>query len=191
MVFPKGSFPQRFSQYWNDIDERFENDWPSVMVEKELEECNDALPKDDISSETFKRVFPGYEVTDKRDKFEVKVDVPGGFEPEEIEVGLTAGGRLLSVNGAHKVEEAGKSFLSMFQQNFSLGRGILTDEITANFEHGKLVVSAPRNVERLPRSRKIPIKMIGVTEGETTKRKHEEGKKGEAKHESKKENLKP
>jgi len=187
MLSTKGSFPQRFAQYWNDIDERFEKDWPSVLMEKELEEFKHTL--DDFSLETFKSVSPGYEVTAERDKFEVKVDVPG-FKPEEIEVGLTAGGRLLSVTGARKVEEAGKSFSSTFQQTFSLGRGILTDEITANFEHGKLVVSAPRNVERLPKSRNIPITMIGVTEGET-KSKLEEGKKGEAKRESKKENLKP
>ena len=106
---------------------------------------------------------PKYEVTDNYGHFKVKLDAPG-FKPEEIEVDLKAGGTVLSVSGHHEVEEEGQYFQSTFWQTFSLDPSILIEELSVNFQGGKVVVSAPRNAERLYESRKIPIKMSSTEE---------------------------
>jgi HSP20 family molecular chaperone IbpA len=178
MLSPRGFFPQRFTKYLQDIDEMFEMDWPSTFMEKQLQEFKDMLPSTEKSSgemTTFKRASPRYEVIDDHERFEVKLDVPG-FKPDEIEVGLKAGGRILTITGYHEAKEEGRQFQSQFQQNFSLDPSILTDELSANFQGDRLIVSAPRKAERLPESRKIPIKMIagggkesGETEGKAKK----------------------
>eukprot|EP00557_Chaetoceros_sp_GSL56_P011109 CAMPEP_0176482012 /NCGR_PEP_ID=MMETSP0200_2-20121128/3142_1 /TAXON_ID=947934 /ORGANISM="Chaetoceros sp., Strain GSL56" /LENGTH=195 /DNA_ID=CAMNT_0017878287 /DNA_START=220 /DNA_END=810 /DNA_ORIENTATION=+ len=176
MLSPRGFFPQRFTKYLQDIDEMFEMDWPSTFMEKQLEEFKDMLPSPSAEKSgamtTFKRASPRYEVIDDHERFEVKLDVPG-FKPDEIEVGLKAGGRILTITGYHEAKEEGRQFQSQFQQNFSLDPSILTNELTANFQGERLIVTAPRKAERLPESRKIPINMIasgeetGGTEGKT------------------------
>lgn len=189
MLSPRGFFPQRFTKYLQDIDEMFEMDWPSTFMEKQLEEFKDMLPSTKTGEKsgamaTFKRASPRYEVTDDHERFEVKLDVPG-FKPDEIEVGLKAGGRILTITGFHETKEEGRQFQSQFQQNFSLDPSILTDELSANFEGERLIVGAPRKAERLPESRKIPIKMIagggggesGEMEGKASKEGTKEGVK--------------
>jgi HSP20 family molecular chaperone IbpA len=188
MLAPRHFFPQRFGKYLEEIDEMFEKDWPSTFMEKQLEEFKDMIPTTDMkggSLASFKRASPRYEVIDDSERFEVKVDVPG-FNHDEIEVGLRAGGRILTVTGHHEVEEEGRKFQTRFQQNFSLDPSILTEELSADFQGEKLIVSAPRKVERLPESRTIPIKMINAEEKEGAKieGKHEESHKVDAKKEA-------
>ena len=169
----------------------FEKDWPSTFTEKQLEEFKDTTPTTAMkggSLASFKRASPRYEVSDDSERFEVKLDVPG-FKHDEIEVDLRAGGRVLTVTGHHEEEEEGRKFQSRFHQNFSLDPSILTEELSADFHGEKLIVSAPRKVDRLPESRKIPIKTISTEE--------EEGAKIEGNHEGsdkvdvKKEAVKP
>ena len=178
MLSPRGFFPQKFGKYLEEIDEMFEMDWPSTFMEKQLAEFKDMLPSSEKSNAmaTFKRASPRYEVTDNYERFEIKLDVPG-FKPDEIEVGLKAGGRLLTITGYHEVQEEGRKFQTQFQQNFSLDPSILTEELTADFQGDRLTVSAPRKVERLPESRKIPIKMIGAGESTETEGKAKGGTK--------------
>lgn len=145
-------FPRRFGEYLKEFDEIFEPDWPSTFMEKQLEEF-----KQD-SSMVFHRASPRYEVTEKPDKFEVCIDVPG-FKPEEVEVGLKGGGRILSICGQHEEKGEGRKMSSHFQQNFSLDPSIQTDKMSAEFKGNTLIVSAPR-IDRLPESRKIPIQRI-------------------------------
>lgn len=172
MLASRGFFPERFGKYLEEeIDEMFGKDWPSTFIEKQLEEFKGMNPTIDAKGDTmtsFKRASPRYEVTDNYERFEVKLDVPG-FKPEEIEVGLKAGGTVLSVTGHHEVEEEGRQFQSRFQQNFSLDPSILIEELSAKFQGEKLIVSAPRKVKHLSESRKIPIKMISTEEKEATK----------------------
>lgn len=187
MISPRGFFPQTFGKYLHEIDEIFEQDWPSTFMEKQLEEFKGTLTKAEETMgikksdkmKTFVRSSPRYEVIDGADKFEVKVDVPG-FKPNEIEVELRAGGRLLTITGNHEEKEETREFSSKFQQNFSMDPSILTDELHADFQDDTLVISAPRKVERLPETRDIPIKMI-----EHSKKSGKDKKKGD------KEKLKP
>jgi HSP20 family protein len=153
MLTPRfADFPRRFGKYLKELDEIFEPDWPSAFMEKQLEEFKDS------SSMVFHRASPRYEVIEKPDSFEVKIDVPG-FKPEEIEVGLKGGGRILTISGQHEQKEAGRSFSSKFQQNFSLDPSIQTDQMSADMIGTSLIVTAPR-IDRLPESRKIPIQRI-------------------------------
>ncbi len=152
MLTPRfADFPRRFGKYLKELDEIFEPDWPSAFMEKQLEEFKD-------SSMVFHRASPRYEVTEKPDMFEVTIDVPG-FKPDEIEVGLKGGGRILTISGQHEQKGEGRSFSSRFQQNFLLDPSIQTDQMSADMKGSTLVVSAPR-IDRLPESRKIPIQRI-------------------------------
>lgn len=151
-------FPRRFGEYLKEFDDIFEPDWPSTFMEKQLEEFKDS------SSMVFHRASPRYEVTEKPDKFEVSIDIPG-FKSDEIEVGLKGGGRILSISGLHEEKGHGRTVSSQFQQNFSLDPSIQVDEMSADLKGTTLIVSAPR-IDRLPESRKIPIMRIGESQTE-------------------------
>lgn len=154
MLTPRfADFPQRFGSYLRELDEMLEPDWPSTVFEKRWKQAEDSM---------FRRASPRYEIVDLPDKFEVSLDIPG-FKAEDIDISLKAGGRLLTITGSHEEQKDDGMFKSSmkFVQNFSLDPSILTDQMTADFKSdGTLIVSAPRVVERLPESRKIPIKML-------------------------------
>jgi HSP20 family molecular chaperone IbpA len=163
MLTPRfADFPQRFGSYLRELDEMMEPDWPSTFFEKRWKQAEDSM---------FRRASPRYEILDRPDKFEVSIDIPG-FHAEEIDISLKAGGRLLTISGSHEEKKDDGMFTSTmkFVQNFSLDPSIMTDQMTADFKNdGTLIVSAPRVVERLPESRKIPIKMLmGESTAKTT-----------------------
>ena len=154
MISPHFSnFPKRFGSYLKELDEIFEPDWPATFFEKTIEEIKG-------SSEIFHAASPRYEVTESKDKFELVMELPG-HKMDEVEVQMKAGGRLLSVRGAHEMRDKGHKMSSRFQQNFSLDPSIEVEKMTAEFhEHDHtLHISAPR-VNRLPESRQIPIHML-------------------------------
>jgi HSP20 family molecular chaperone IbpA len=181
MLTPRfAEFPQRFGSYLRELDEMLEPDWPSTVFEKRWKQAEDAM---------FRRASPRYEIIDQPDKFEVSIHIPG-FRAEDIDISLKAAGRLLTITGSHEEKKDDGMFTSTmkFVQNFSLDPSILTDQMVADFkEDGILVVSAPRVVERLPESRKIPIKLLGMSEssskapqGMVMESSHDMGKKEEA-----------
>ena len=147
------NFPKRFGSYLKELDEIFEPDWPATFFEKTIEEMKG-------SSETFHAASPRYEVTESKDKFELAMELPG-YKMDEVDIQLKAGGRLLSVRGAHETKDKGHKMSSRFQQNFSLDPSIEIEKMTANFnEHDHtLHIAAPR-VNRLPENRQIPIHML-------------------------------
>jgi HSP20 family molecular chaperone IbpA len=166
MISPRTNyFPQRFGKYLEEIDEMFEKDWPSTFMEKQLSEFKDTLSEQAGQAlSTYKTSSPKYEIMDSSDFFEVKLEVPD-FKQKEIEVGVRAGGRILTVTGKHEEKDEKHEFSSKFQQNFSLDPSIVVDKMTAEFVNGKIYVRAPRKVEKLPESRKIPIKMLNEDPG--------------------------
>jgi HSP20 family molecular chaperone IbpA len=186
MLTPRFSdFPQRFGKYLKEFDQMIqEPDWPSSFMEEALEDF-----KND-SSMIFHRASPKYEVLEKHDLFSVKIDVPG-FKAEEIEVGLKAGGRLLTVSGVHEEKGEGRSISSKFQQNFSLDPSIQIEQMTADLMGETLVVKAPR-IDALPECRNIPIVSMTedptVDEQKTTSKLQDEKSGGE---QLKKETAKP
>lgn len=173
-------FSLNFDKYLRDMDELFERDWPSSMMEKHLKEIEGTMGND--RAMTFYRASPKYEVTHNHDKFEVKIDVPG-YKPDEIDVGIRGSGRMLSVTGYHKEEKEGSSMSSRFQQNFSLDPTIVLDELKADMVGTTLVVSAPRKAELLIESRKIPVNAIASSDETVPITKHEEQKETSLKNE--------
>lgn len=160
MLTPRTYFPQRFGKYLEEIEDIFEKDWPSTFMEEQLSEFKKALDKKGEGAlTTYKTSSPKYEVVDTAEKFEVKIDVPH-FKVDEVEIGLRAGGRLLTITGNHEEKDENSQFTSKFQQNFSLDPSIVVEELSAEYKNGKIYVSAPRKTERIPESRKIPIKML-------------------------------
>lgn len=180
MLAPRfADFPQRFGKYLKEFDEIFEPDWPSTMMEKQLEDFKDS------SMISFHRASPRYEVMENPEKFEVSIDVPG-FKPEEIKVGLKGGGRILTISGQHEQKDDKRFVSSQFQQNFSLDPSIQTDKMHADLKGSTLVVTAPRT-DRLPESRTIPIQKIEAA----SEHGHEEEKATTAKKEEKEKAVKP
>ncbi len=193
---PLMDFPKRFGQYLKEMGEVFEKqdmalDWPSTFMEDELSEFakDMTLSKDKFGLATFHRASPRYEVLDHPDQFEVRIDVPG-FKPEEIDIDLRAGGRILSISGSHEEKEKGRMMTSKFTQNFSLDPSIMTNELVADLKGEKIIVTAPRKVDRLPETRKIEMTVGGkkqLASAKKTTTAKASTKKMDTKHEGEKE----
>ncbi len=186
-------FPKRFGQYLKEMGEVFEKqdmalDWPSTFMEDELSEFSRdmTLTKDKFGLATFHRASPRYEVLDHPDQFEVRIDVPG-FKPDEINIDLRAGGRILSISGSHEEKEKGRTMSSKFTQNFSLDPSIMTKELVADLKGDKIIVTAPRKVDRLPETRKIEMTVDGKKHLPSSKKTTRTKEKKDTKHEGEKE----
>eukprot|EP01083_Nonionella_stella_P038332 104298_1 len=160
MISPRGFFPQRFEKYLEDVEDIFDKDWPNAFMEEQLNEFKKTLSGTEKALTKYRTTSPKYEIMDTSDKFEVKIDVPG-FKPDEVDVEIRAGGRLLTVTGNHEEKDQDSLYSSKFQQNFSLDPSIMIDDFTANFQDGQMHICAPRKVEFLPESHKIPIMIEG------------------------------
>lgn len=102
-----------------------------------------------------------YELSDRGDRFELRVEVPG-VEKEKIDVKATKYSVEISGKHAEKTEEKGKRYLyterlyRSFYRNVPLPEEIVPSRVTAKVESGILTVDIPK---------KSPTK----TEGEATK----------------------
>ena len=102
-----------------------------------------------------------YELTDKGDKFELQVEVPG-IEKEKIEVKATKYSVEISGKHSEKSDEKGKKYLyterlfRSFYRSVPLPEEIIPSRVAAKMENGILKVDLPK---------KIPTK----AEGEVTK----------------------
>jgi len=151
-------FP-RMQSLINEMDELFERDWPSTVIDEHLARMDKEMA--DLGKGgglTLRRSSPRYELAESPDKFQVTVEVPEAFKLEDVNVELKADGKLLSITGRHEEKTDDSSFSSTFQQSFSLDPTVVVEELNANFSDGKVVISAPRK-EMLPQlqDRKITI----------------------------------
>jgi len=96
-----------------------------------------------------------YELIDNNEKFELKVDVPGVKE-EDLNIKLDDG--RLTVEGQRMATSETSRFTSKFSKSFSLDKTVDVDKFTASLNNGVLVVSAPKDLEKLEENvRRIPI----------------------------------
>merc|ERR1712125_314958 len=96
-----------------------------------------------------------YELVDNNEKFELTVDVPGVKE-EDIDIKLED--NLLTVQGQRTASSESSQFTSKFSKTFSLDQTVDVDKFTASLNNGVLVVSAPKDLEKLEENvRRIPI----------------------------------
>ncbi|GKY94892.1 hypothetical protein MPSEU_000454100 [Mayamaea pseudoterrestris] len=118
---------------------------------------------------------PRYELKDEENKFAVAVDLPG-IAPNDINISFDSESKLLSITGHREFSNERGSYSERFSQAFYLDPSVDVDNISANLEHGVLVVSAPKDQKKLESNvRTIPISSpsnedrVKITGGDKTK----------------------
>lgn len=102
-------------------------------------------------------IYPRYEITDDANKFQVALDVPGVLM-EDIEITVQDEGTVLFITGMRKALDDASTFVSKFSRQFSLDDTVDVDKFSASLQNGVLIVTAPKQVERIQETiRKIPI----------------------------------
>jgi HSP20 family protein len=110
---------------------------------------------------TLLRSSPGYEIKENDGTYEIAIDIPDGIQASDMKVELEHDGTVLHLSGGRKVEEKGKIFTTQFNKRFTIGPNVKTDNITANFSDGVLVLTAPK-IEKVLETPKHPT--IAVTD---------------------------
>jgi HSP20 family protein len=106
---------------------------------------------------------PRYQITDNAKKFEISMDVPG-VNLEDISIDIDDSNDMLRISGQRQQQSSTSSYSSSFSKSFSLGHTIDKDKVTASLANGVLIVSAPKNLNKVPETvRKIPINIPGGT----------------------------
>jgi HSP20 family protein len=99
--------------------------------------------------------YPRCEVTDNDEKFELAIAVPG-IDSKNIDVSVND--NILSIQGHQESKSGTYSFTSTFSQSYTLDPTVESDKVNANLNNGILVISAPKDLEKLGRRvRNIPI----------------------------------
>ena len=126
------------------------------------------------------RSSPSYEVTENSQKFQLAMSIPG-VKPNDLEVCLEHGGRVLKISGGRKIQrllshDNGITCTeSRFEKRFILHPSIDVMRISADLQNGILCITAPKvgcGVEG-GTVRKIPI-MAGPTRGLITEGREEQ-----------------
>jgi HSP20 family protein len=106
---------------------------------------------------TILRTSPGYEIKESEGSYEIVVDVPEGVGASDMNVEVNDD--MIHLSGERKVEEGGMMSETWFDKRFTIGTNVDTDNITANFKDGVLVLKAPKVEVTVP-----PKKTIAITE---------------------------
>lgn len=94
---------------------------------------------------------------DEKSKFAVALDLPG-IAPENISVSYEESNKLLSISGHRVFSNERGSYSEKFSQSFYLDPTVDIENLRANLENGVLVVTAPRDINRIEQSvRVIPV----------------------------------
>lgn len=120
----------------------------------------------DPSKTTLLRASPGYKIQESDTGYEIVVDIPEGMTKSDMEVHLSADQNMIRLQGERKTEQDGKVYQTRFDKHFSIGSNVDTENITANFHDGVLVVKAPK-LQPTPLSepeQPPPMKAIPITE---------------------------
>lgn len=100
-----------------------------------------------------------YQIFDNENEFKVALDVPGVLA-EDIDVGVEDDGTILAISGEReKMTGSGDTYRVQFAQNFAIDdEAINVDKFSANLRNGVLVVTAPKDLQRIQENiRKIPV----------------------------------
>jgi HSP20 family protein len=114
-----------------------------------------ASPFDDLLAPTASLLegwTPAFDVYEDKDKFSVKVEVPG-MKREDIDISLD--GNTLTVSGELKDEEEHKDsetyraerFFGRFQRSITLPQPVDPNRITATYKDGVLTITLPKTEE--------------------------------------------
>jgi len=100
-----------------------------------------------------------YQIFDTENEFKVALDVPGVLT-EDIDVGIEDDGKILAISGQReKMSASGDTYRVQFAQNFAIDdETIDVGKFSAHLKNGVLVVTAPKDLQRIQESiRKIPV----------------------------------
>lgn len=123
-----------------------------------------------LANRIFQHSSPRYEITNNEEKFQIAFDVPG-LKPDDVHIHVEDGRRVLSIEGVREKEGEGYRFSSKFSQSFTLDPTIETDKFEAKMKDGILVVSAPKDQDKVEeKSRMIPITAEGESSDTTTEK---------------------
>ncbi|MGM0506147.1 MAG: Hsp20/alpha crystallin family protein [Bacteroidota bacterium] len=116
---------------------------------------------EDLFSDSETRFFPGLNVSETDDAFEVSVELPG-MSKEEFEISLEE--NVLTISGERKIrqeEEEGRKFhrvesrYGRFSRSLPLPNVVDRDGVTAKYDNGVLHIRIPKSEEKA--ARKIEI----------------------------------
>lgn len=108
--------------------------------------------------------YPSFDVTEKKDSYTFRADVPG-LKEDDLEISLT--GNRLTVSGKREAEptEPEERYYTMerwhgsFTRTFTLPEGVDADHIKTDFRDGVLSLVIPKKPEVQPK--RIAIKAAG------------------------------
>jgi HSP20 family protein len=107
------------------------------------------------------RVSPRYEIKDSDKEIMISLDVPG-VKAEDIHVSIEEGDSVLSIQGRRESSDGTTTTSRRFAQSFSLDPSIDLDRFTATLNNGVLVITAPKDLQRLEKNlRRIPVMTVG------------------------------
>jgi HSP20 family protein len=101
------------------------------------------------------RTSPGYEIKESEGSYEVAIDVPEGVGASDMKVEVDDD--MIHLSGERKVKEKGMLSETRFNKRFTIGTNVDTDNITANFKDGVLVLKAPKLEVTAPHKKTITI----------------------------------
>ena len=111
----------------------------------------------DFANRILQNSSPRFEVTNNDEKFQIAFDLPG-LKPEDVNIRVEEGRRVLCIEGVRVKSGEGYSFSSKFSQSFSLDPSVEADKFEAQMKDGILLVSAPKDHARIEENaRSIPI----------------------------------
>jgi len=90
---------------------------------------------------------PRYEVKESQFKYEVDMDIPREFEPEEVEVDIDPNTKRMYVTGMHK---DGTNKALHFEKEFDSGHSLDVDHLEADLADGHLHVRANKAMTKTP-----------------------------------------
>lgn len=118
----------------------------------------------ELASRILQNSSPRYEITNNEEKFQIAFDLPG-LKPEDVNIRVEEGRRMLFIEGVREKTGEGYSFSSKFSQSFTLDPSVEADKLETKMQDGVLLVSAPKDQARIEENaRTIPIASGGETE---------------------------
>uniref|UniRef100_A0A7S2JZN4 SHSP domain-containing protein n=1 Tax=Leptocylindrus danicus TaxID=163516 RepID=A0A7S2JZN4_9STRA len=113
-----------------------------------LEEVNTPTLTKHHPAVILRRSSPHFEVVEGEEEFLLAVDVKG-IKPDDIDVHLEQGRKILRVSGRKKMHRADLPPLeSRFDKTFTVSPYIDTSLIAANVHEGLLIVHCPKKIEK-------------------------------------------
>jgi HSP20 family protein len=100
---------------------------------------------------------PRYEIKDNDKEIQISIDVPG-VKAEDIHVTIDEVDSVLSIQGQRESSDGTTTTTRRFERSISLDPSVDLEKFTATLDNGVLVITAPKDSQRIEKNlRRIPI----------------------------------